>query len=177
VVEQRPRATTAWFAAKAPSGRSAPHQDASPRGTNPYGMSPQIGYGDWGVPAGDGQAGAQAPAAAQVQSRQTAAGLPQRVPRAAARDGAPVLSAPVPSRSQGGPASGQQPGPRGAFQPTAFQPAGFPQAGFQPTGLPRRRSPEAARSRLAGFQLGGREAIEDRETTGDRETTEEREAD
>ena len=93
------------------------------------------------------------PPAEAPATRQTQAGLPQRVPRSnagfdgppsgydsARSDEAPVLGAP--------PGSGRANGERDP-----------PGAGTEQQ-TPRRRSPEAARNRLAGFQLGNRDATQ-----------------
>ncbi len=129
---------------------------------------------DWSAPgAGSADAGMRpaelggwrsgGPPAGPSVSRQTQAGLPQRVPRsnegfdgsasgydASRPDAAPVLGAPAGSGTgaQGGWGTGAQRG----TQPSPGQGAD------QPT--PRRRSPEAARNRLAGFQLGSRDATQ-----------------
>ena len=107
--------------------------------------------------------GGGAPAEPPV-TRQTQAGLPQRVPRsnegldgppsgydASRPDEAPVLGAPPEpgTRAQGGWRAGA---PRAGTEPSQGQ--GIDQQ------TPRRRSPEAARNRLAGFQLGNRDATQ-----------------
>jgi signal transduction histidine kinase len=181
--QQGPRSV--WFAAKTPS--SAPAQTAD--GANEPASSPAgNGWGgsgaDWST-AGRLTAGAHYTGAysAELAARaagdgqgtdpsqlpQTRAGLPMRVPQAnagsagqppradAARDEAAVLGAP--------PGTGTQE-VRSPFAPTAgtqevrspFAPAaGQRQAAQQP---PQRRSPEAARNRLSGFQLGSRDAAQ-----------------
>jgi len=182
--EQRPRSV--WFAAKTPSSGQGQGQGQGQGDAD--GQSPSPSADDWGQQAhadwsnagrltagahytgsytaelaaraaGDEQSGAPLP--------QTRAGLPMRVPQAttgsagqpapsgqpqpagygASPNDAPVLGAP--------PGSGGQ-GPRSAFATTGGQRQVAPQA-------PRRRSPEAARNRLAGFQLGNRDAAQ----TGD----------
>jgi hypothetical protein len=166
-----------WFAAKTPSGRAPAASSASasaPSASSGSGSSAgQTGGGQWPAPAGrgSGSAGvdwsaagpaaggmrsadlngwsAGGPAAEQPPSRQTQAGLPQRTPRAnMAFDGPPSgYDAPNPDEA---PVLGSPPGPGGESQ----------QQG------PRRRSPEAARNRLAGFQLGNRDATQAGGTPG-----------
>jgi hypothetical protein len=161
-----------WFAAKTPSsasaqtGGGADEQSPSAAG-NGWGQADA----DWGAggrlaagahyagaysaelaarAAGDGQGGQSAPLP------QTRAGLPKRVPQAntgsvgqpAAHDASPedasVLGAP--------PGTGA-PGGQSPFSATGGQRQVTQQA-------PRRRSPEAARNRVAGFQLGSRDAAQ-----------------
>ena len=89
------------------------------------------------------------PAAEPPATRQTQAGLPLRTPRAnAAFDGPP--SGYDALNQDEAPVLGAPPGSGGASQ--------------QQT--PRRRSPEAARNRLAGFQLGNRDATQAGGTPG-----------
>jgi signal transduction histidine kinase len=154
-----------WFAAKTPSGRpaagsgsaaaAAPAAAASPaafsgpapagRGWGPSGV-------DWSAsgsagpglrPADQGGWPGGGPPAGASATRQTQAGLPQRVPRSGAGfDGPP--SGYDSARSDEAPVLGAPPGPgTGSPQQTS-----------------RRRSPEAARNRLAGFQLGNRDATQ-----------------
>lgn len=88
---------------------------------------------------------------------QTTAGLPRRVPRTSAYPGA------------GGPDFGQAtdldgsraPAP-GASADGMAVPQGTPyrEPAYQEQTVSRRRSPEAARIRLSGFQLGSREAVQ-----------------
>ena len=184
-----------WFAAKTPSGRAAAPAPspsassaapaASPFGSSSFGSSSSgslstgsaaaAGGGQWGPPGVDwsapGAADAGRPSADPGAwpsggapadppvTRQTQAGLPQRVPRtnggfddqaagydAPQPDQAPVLGAP--------PGAGSGPGgQRGGWPP-------------REQGTERRRSPEAARNRLAGFQLGNRDATQDGGTPG-----------
>jgi hypothetical protein len=134
------------------------------RGWRPAGV-------DWSA-SGSGSADAGGwpgggPPAEPSVARQTQAGLPQRVPRsnldgppsgsdASRPDEAPVLGAPPPPGTAGG-----WRGSQGGWG------AGAPRAGTEPSQgqgtdqqTPRRRSPEAARNRLAGFQLGNRDATQ-----------------
>jgi signal transduction histidine kinase len=162
-----------WFAAKTPSGR-APSASASASGSGASGSGAQPGGGQRQAPAGRswGPAGvdwsASGPADPGLRSadlgnwpgggpaadpspaaRQTQAGLPQRVPRSnAGFDGPPSgYDSPRPAEA---PVLGAPPGPGPGSQQQA----------------PRRRSPEAARNRLAGFQLGNRDATQAGGTPG-----------
>ena len=171
-----------WFAAKTPSGRAPAASSASASapptssgsGSSGSGLSAaQTGGGQWPAPAGsnrgssgvDWSAAGQAdggmrsadlsrwpaggPAAEPPATRQTPAGLPLRTPRAnAAFDGPP--SGYDALNQDEAPVLGAPPGSGGASQ--------------QQT--PRRRSPEAARNRLAGFQLGNRDATQAGGTPG-----------
>ena len=177
-----------WFAAKTPSGRPAAASSAAPaaaaaaapasgpafsgpafpgtapagRGWGPPGVDwSASGPADRGLRSADpgGWPGGGPPAEAPL-TRQTQAGLPQRVPRSnggfdgppsgydsARSDEAPVLGAP--------PGSGR-----------AERGGGIPQRQGTEQQTPRRRSPEAARNRLAGFQLGNRDATQAGSTPG-----------
>jgi signal transduction histidine kinase len=129
---------TAWFRAKKPSGgRPAPAPAPGP------------GWGGAGWDAagwGEGTPGPGMPHGQQETRAQTSAGLPQRVPRAGARPGNGM----PPSEPRGG----------------AWEPGAAPGTGSRTAGAPilsappaeqARRAPEAARSRMSGFQLGGRD--------------------
>jgi signal transduction histidine kinase len=173
---QPPRSV--WFAAKTPSGRApatpasaAPASASSASGSSASGSlssAAQAGGGQRPAPAGRswGPAGVDwsaangadggarsadqngwpggRPPADQSPSRQTQAGLPLRVPR---------TNMPI-----DGPPSGYD-APHPDEAPVLGAPPGSGPGGQQQTPL-RRRSPEAARSRLAGFQLGSREATQ-----------------
>jgi signal transduction histidine kinase len=169
------RPATAWFAAKRPSAgggaKSTEEVAASWRSTTngwptapgqPVTSQPVTGQAMAGQAAGHDAGLAGRYPSGEFSSMpdpagQTTAGLPRRVPRTSAFPGAsapefglhvdvngppvPVLGAPA-----GGPAAPQG----GPYRETPYQ--------EQP--LSRRRSPEAARSRLSGFQLGSREAVQ-----------------
>lgn len=169
--EQREQRSV-WFAAKTPSSASAQAQGgADEQSPSAAGNSWGQADADWGAAgrlaagahyagaysadlaaraAGDGQGGQSAPL------QQTRAGLPKRVPQAntgsvgqpaandASPEDAPVLGAP--------PGTGAQ-GVRAPFSAAGGQRQVSQQA-------PRRRSPEAARNRVAGFQLGSRDAAQ-----------------
>jgi signal transduction histidine kinase len=179
-----PQPRSVWFAAKTPSGRAPASSAAAPSAAAPAGSAPafssgpaagqnggQNGGGQWPGPAGQswgptgvdwspaatagsGDAGPRfgdqgswptgGPAAEQLPSRQTQAGLPQRVPRA--------------NVAFDGPPSGHDQ-PRTDEAPVLGAPPGSG-TGTQPQQTTRRRSPEAARNRLSGFQLGNRDATQ-----------------
>jgi signal transduction histidine kinase len=142
---QARRSTSAWFAAKRPSNAAAAPTEELAAG--------------W-QPATNGTATAGA-SAAQEPAERTASGLPRRVPRtstypgldtpgsgmaAAADTEVPVLSA-----------------PRGGNAPPG---APYQEAPHQGHPASRRRSPDAVRSRLSGFQLGSRDAVQAGHGTG-----------
>jgi signal transduction histidine kinase len=155
---------------------STPGRGWGPAGVDWSASGSGSGSADAGMRSADpgGWPGGGAPAQPPV-TRQTQAGLPQRVPRsnggldgppsgydAARPDEAPVLGAPpgAGNGSQGGWGAGAQRGGQGRG-------AGAPRPGTEPSQgqgtdqqTPRRRSPEAARNRLAGFQLGNRDATQ-----------------
>jgi signal transduction histidine kinase len=163
------RPATVWFAAKRPSGAARPTEElagdwrpaTNGRATagalwadrRPTDSTPTEGTPTDGSPAD----GLSTP---QEQSGHTTAGLPRRVPRTSSYPGSNVPDFGVPSAAQ--------PAPSGAGAPLLGAPAGgtAPQgvphqdAGYQQQVPARRRSPEAARSRLSGFQLGGRDAVQ-----------------
>jgi signal transduction histidine kinase len=155
------RPATVWFAAKRPSAGAARSEEEL--------------TADWQSPAG-GRAGADGaragrPAADGLSSEaeqagQTTAGLPRRVPRTSAYPGPGIPDFGVPAAAQAAPAGaeaallGAPPGGTGA--------AGvrYHDAQHQEQPPARRRSPEAARSRLAGFQLGSRDAVQTGQAAG-----------
>jgi len=139
------------------AGPSGGGQWGQPAGRNwgPHGVdwsAAGSGSADPGTRSADPGGWPGGPPADNPVTRQTQAGLPQRVPRGNAGfdgqpsgyeapqpDQAPVLGAPPPGKGSGS----------GAQQQT-----------------PRRRSPEAARNRLTGFQLGNRDATQAGSTPG-----------
>ena len=169
--EQREQRSV-WFAAKTPSSASAQarggadEQPASAAG-NGWGQADA----DWGAAgrlaagahyagaysaelaaraAGDGQGGQSAPLP------QTRAGLPQRVPLAnigAVGQPAAFGASPEDASVLGAPPGTGAPAARSPFSATGGQRQVTQQA-------PRRRSAEAARNRVAGFQLGSRDAAQ-----------------
>jgi hypothetical protein len=147
---QAGRSTTAWFAAKRPSNGAAMPAEELAAG--------------W-QPATNGIATAGG-SAAQGPAEQTASGLPRRVPRTSAYPGLDTpgsgMAAAVTAAAAdtGVPVLGAPPG--GNASPGApYQEA--PQQGHPAS---RRRSPDAARSRLSGFQLGSRDAVQAGHGTG-----------
>jgi hypothetical protein len=152
------RPGTAWFAAKRPSGGPDKSPEEIAAGWQPPGSGARhTGPADTAAMA-RAASGSGGFAAAGEQPGQTTAGLPRRVPGARAFPGsdtpgngfpaaaatatvasAPILSAPpdVPAASEGA-------------QDTQHH----------EQAPPPRRSPEKARSRLSGFQLGSREAAQ-----------------
>jgi len=144
--EEAARPTPAWFAAKRPSSGSttSPVELAAGWQSATHGRAPA---GGTVVPE---------PAARAGQTGQTASGLPRRVPRTSAQPGGDTPGAGMPA----------------AAAATAVPVLSAPFGGTPPRGVPhqeaphqervpsRRRSPEAARSRLTGFQLGSRDAVE-----------------
>ncbi|HEY0932617.1 MAG TPA: nitrate- and nitrite sensing domain-containing protein [Trebonia sp.] len=143
------RPSTVWFAAKRPSSDTpAGSPDERPGGWPPG----TAGWPETG-PAAPGSRSGYDPGS--EPGGQTSAGLPRRVARTSARTdpGTPVLSAPAAGMTGPPPT----PYPEGAHYPGARE----PEDRYGPEQLPsRRRSPEAARNRLSGFQLGSRDAVQ-----------------
>ena len=131
------RPNTVWFTAKRPSGAPVKSPDEIASSWKP-------------VPNGRATVGAARSAGdfavASEPSGQTTSGLPQRVP---GRNSFPTTDTPgagIPAAAAAAPLLGAPPKvPDG--QPNEQAP-------------PRRRSPEVARSRLSGFQLGNRDATQ-----------------
>ncbi|HEX9040517.1 MAG TPA: nitrate- and nitrite sensing domain-containing protein [Trebonia sp.] len=163
--EHAARPAPAWFAAKRPSG------GAAARSTEELAAGWRSTTNDWPTAAGQsmarqaashdaGPAGRYQTGELSIipeQGGQTTAGLPRRVPRTSAHPGSGApdfgLSAHhdgTPAPVLGAPADGM----------AALQGAPYREPAYQDQALSRRRSPEAARSRLSGFQLGGREAVQ-----------------
>jgi len=169
------RPATAWFAAKRPSG------GAAGRSTDELAAGWRSTTSGWPTAAGQGMAGrymAGQPAGRDAgqagryqtdelaaiadQAGQTTAGLPRRMPRTSAYPGsgtpdfglpADLDGTPVPVL--GAPANGMAAPHGGPYREPAYR-----EPAYQEQALSRRRSPEAARSRLSGFQLGSREAVQ-----------------
>ncbi|MBV9447960.1 MAG: nitrate- and nitrite sensing domain-containing protein [Streptosporangiaceae bacterium] len=120
----------------------------------------------WKSPADAGWRAAES-AATPVRGQLTSAGLPQRIPRANMVPGSVgERGAPGAGTMAGGPGQpGAAPGAGGPDQPGA-PPTGRP----APVPAPQRRSADAARARLAGFQRGTRrgESAAERERVGRR---------
>jgi hypothetical protein len=153
---QASRSTT-WFAAKRPSnGEAAPAEEQAASWQGATGWQTAA---SWQTASGGG---VTSEGGLPVRAGRTNSGLPRRVPRtsaypgsdtpgsgmaaAAADMGEPVLSAP----------------------PHRAAPLSLPheEARYQEHVPSRRRSPEAARSRLSGFQLGSRDAVQAGQATG-----------
>jgi len=152
------RPPTAWFAAKRPSAGAA--------GPTAEPVAWQVTTGGWpaaGMHAAGHAGHADGLGGVREQADTTASGLPRRVPRTSAYPG----SADTPD--SGMPAARGSEMPVFSAPPAATDAAGDgPQArtGHQEQVIPRRRSPEAARSRLSGFQLGSRDAVQAGSGTG-----------
>jgi hypothetical protein len=142
---------TAWFAAKRPSGgaaaRSTEEVTADWRSTTSgwpaapgRGMAAQAAGHNAG-PAGRYQTDELA--AIPEQAGQTTAGLPRRMPRTSAYPGSGIPDFGLPADLDG-----------------TYRESAYHEPTYQEQALSRRRSPEAARSRLSGFQLGSREAVQ-----------------
>jgi len=144
------RSGTVWFTAKRPSGgpvkspeevasgwQSAPNGRASAAG--PAGTAPRA------VGTSGGFLGSFTPA--NSPSAQSTSGLPQRVPGRSAFPGTDTPGAGIPASAA-------------APAPMLGAPTTTPDGQHHEQAPPRRRSPEVARSRLTGFQLGNRDATQ-----------------
>jgi signal transduction histidine kinase len=168
--EQREQQRSVWFVAKTPSSAQAPggpDEQAPPPAGNGRGQADA----DWGagsrLAAGAHYAGAySAELAARAASDgedgmsaplpQTQAGLPKRVPQAntgAVGQPSRYDAAPEDASVLGAPPGAGPPGGRSMFPAAGGQRQPAQQA-------PRRRSAEEARNRVAGFQLGSRDAAQ-----------------
>ena len=146
------RSGTVWFTAKRPSGgavkspdeiasgwQSAPNGRASAAG--PAGPAPRTVGAFGGVGASGGFSTAAAPSA------QSTSGLPQRVPGRSSFPGTDTPGAGIPASAA-------------APAPMLGAPTNIQDGQHHEQAPPRRRSPEVARSRLTGFQLGNRDATQ-----------------
>jgi signal transduction histidine kinase len=148
---QAARSTTAaWFAAKRPSsGAAMPAEELSAGWQPAANTGPMAG----GTPVPE-------------QAERTTSGLPRRVPRTSVHPGSGIpdfgvpAAAPAATAEMGVPVLGAPPGGRA---PQGVSYAGAPRQEQVPS---RRRSPDAARSRLSGFQLGSRDAVQAGHATG-----------
>jgi hypothetical protein len=177
----QPGRPAAWFAAKRPSSGAAVAEEELATGW-------QTSTG-WQA-AANWQAGANRNATADggplsEPAERTSSGLPRRVPRTSAYPGSDTPGSGMPSMP-GSPMPATAPATAAANMGAADMGAadmgapvlGAPPGGTGPQGQPyreapyqeqvpsRRRSPEAARSRLAGFQLGSRDAVQAGHGTG-----------
>ena len=163
-----------WFAAKRPSGGAARSQEelAAEWRTpdNGYGNAGgSYGYGNTGGGYGYGNAGGGygygnggGSNRAQEQGEWTATGLPRRVPGTAARPGTDTPGSGLAGAVAGAgtPAGGMPVLGSPAFRDAPYREAQHQDIPHQEQESSRRRSPEAARSRLSGFQLGNRDAVQ-----------------
>jgi hypothetical protein len=92
----------------------------------------------------------------------TNSGLPRRVPKANGSPGSNMPGSAVPFA----PADTPAPVLAAPLDGTASQGVPYQEAAHQEQQASRRRSPEAVRSRLSGFQLGGRDAVQAGYPTG-----------
>ena len=177
--------SSAWFAAKRPSssGTAVAAEELASNWQTTTG---------WQLIAGRQPAASRAAAAGweatpsggavsrsgatEEQGGQTGLGLPRRVPRTSAFPGSDTPGSGMPGMSpaaaadMGAPVLGAPPGgtaPQGLPQREPRSPEAWPQeAPYQDQVPSRRRSPEAVRSRVSGFQLGSRDAAQTGHTTG-----------
>jgi len=163
--EDAARPATAWFAAKRPSsGAAAPSTEELAAGwrstTNgwPAAAAPRPARPATGRDAGPaGRYQTDELAIIPEQAGQTTAGLPRRVPRTSAYPSAGVPDYGPPADLDGTPVTAL-----GTPAEAMAAPHGGPyrEPAYQEQSQSRRRSPEAARTRLSGFQLGSREAVQ-----------------
>jgi hypothetical protein len=164
--EHAGRPATAWFAAKRPSGgadtRSTEEMAAGWRSTTSGWPTPGQGMARQaaGRDAGRYQTGEMS--AVPDQADQTSAGLPRRAPRASAYPGAGMPDFGLPADTDGTsvPALGAPANGMAAPHGGPYRDPGYREPAYQEQVPSRRRSPEAARTRLSGFQLGSREAVQ-----------------
>jgi signal transduction histidine kinase len=147
--------STAWFAAKRPSSGAAVSSEELSVGwqstTN-------------GSAADSGRRAPEFTERTAEPAAQTTAGLPRRVPRTSAYPGSDTPGGGMTARMA--PAAPAAPADAAAqvlaapLDGTAPQGVRYQEASHQEQLPSRRRSPEAARSRLTGFQLGSRDAAQ-----------------
>jgi signal transduction histidine kinase len=158
--------STAWFTAKRPSSGpavAAEQTAASWQTATVWQTAP--GWQAVGWQTATAGAAAEGGAHSEPGSR-TNSGLPRRVPRTNAYPGSDTPGSGMPSAAPaaaadlGAPVLGAPPGGTGPQGPHPEE------APYQEQVPSRRRSPEAARSRLSGFQLGNRDAVQAGHATG-----------
>jgi hypothetical protein len=165
------RPTRAWFAAKRPSAdetrpaeESAARSQSTTQGwavTSPADMShASMGQGSMshaGMSRPD-LSQANGPVSMAEQAERTQSGLPKRVPKTSAYPGAGTPAFGMPTV----PVSREASVPVLGAPPSGFGPPGGARQGTQSQqqAPARRRSPEAVRNRLTGFQLGSRDAVQ-----------------
>ncbi|MGH3211757.1 MAG: sensor histidine kinase [Trebonia sp.] len=145
---QAARSATAWFAAKRPSSGAAASAEELAVGWR----SASNDVTDGGNPVFD-------------HAGLTTSGLPRRVPRTARANGATGSNTPG-SAVPFAPPETVAPVLAAPLDGMASQGVPYQEAAHQEQVASRRRSPEAVRSRLSGFQLGGRDAVEAGYPTG-----------
>jgi hypothetical protein len=142
---QAARSATAWFAAKRPSSGAAISGEELAVGWRSATSGGNGGPGGGAVPDHAGL---------------TTSGLPRRVPRTSGGlSGSDTPASAVPFAAHG-------PVLAAPLDGTASQGVPYQEAAHQEQVPSRRRSPEAVRSRLSGFQLGGRDAVQAGYPTG-----------
>jgi len=101
---------------------------------------------------------ANGPVSMAEQAERTQSGLPKRVPKTSAYPGAGTSAFGMPTV----PVSREASVPVLGAPPSGFGPPGGARQGTQSQqqAPARRRSPEAVRNRLTGFQLGSRDAVQ-----------------
>ena len=135
------RSSTAWFAAKRPSSGDA--------------MSAEELAVGW-RPAPNGGPGAIPDHAKLSASGMTSSGLPRRVPRAGGNRGQDTPGSAVPFA----PSAAEAPVLAAPLDGMGPQGVPYQEAAHQEQLPSRQRSADAARSRLSGFQLGSRDAVQ-----------------
>jgi signal transduction histidine kinase len=139
----RSAAATAWFAAKRPSSGTAVSEEDLTVG---WRSTANVGNADDGAAAG--------------HAGLTSSGLPRRVPRTSGRPGADTPRSAVPFAMPFTGPGAEAPVLAAPLDGTASQGVTYQEATHQEPVPARRRTPEAARSRLSGFQLGSRDAVQ-----------------
>jgi anti-sigma regulatory factor (Ser/Thr protein kinase) len=170
------RPARAWFAAKRPSTddtrpaeESAARFQSTTQGwavTGPADMSqgsmgqgnPSQGNLSHASMSQPDLSQANGPASMAEQAERTQSGLPKRVPKTSAYPGAGTPAFGLPTV----PVSREASVPVLGAPPSGFGPPGGARQGAQSQqqAPARRRSPEAVRNRLTGFQLGSRDAVQ-----------------
>jgi hypothetical protein len=147
--EQSARPATVWFAAKRPSASDARSEEELDARWQPTTQA-------WPAAGQASQSRTDDLATMPEQSGLTSSGLPRRVPRTSAYPGSGIPDFGLPAV----PVTPAAEVPVLGAPPGGMARRGVSYAGAQNRErVPaRRRSPEAARSRLSGFQLGSRDA-------------------
>jgi hypothetical protein len=98
--------------------------------------------------------------AASSHAGLTSSGLPRRVPRTSGRPGSDTPRSAVPFAMPFTGPGAEAPVLAAPLDGMASEGVTYQEATHQEPGQARRRTPEAARSRLSGFQLGSRDAVQ-----------------